>query len=198
MVSGFFPPANGSPPGRGLTSFLPAAVHVVDVPRAARDPRGPYSSKTPPVPAGGTIGDVSAQLGELTGLMRELVVTMREQSNVAKEQLVLARKAEQRFEEQRNAQRDDFQRWLGEHGLAKERTKPAEETARAVLGQAIAELVDYVEDNSENLADGTEFIRSEMSDKFGGMLHHLWVIYGTLKHLSAADQPNTGPKPPAA
>ena len=47
----------------------------------------------------------------------------------------IARKAEQRFEEQRQAQRDDFQRWLQEHGLVKIRTKPAEETARAVLGQ---------------------------------------------------------------
>ena len=65
-----------------------------------------------------------------------------------------------------------------------------------MLGRAISELVDYVEDNSENLTDGTDFIRAEMSDKFGGMLHHLWVIYGTLKHLSAADQPNTGPKAP--
>ena len=45
--------------------------------------------------------------------------------------------------------------------------------------------------------EGTEFVRAEMSDKFGGLLHHLWVIYGTLKHLSAADQPSTGPKPPA-
>jgi hypothetical protein len=150
----------------------------------------------PPVPAGGTIGDVSAQLGELTGLMRDLVATMREQSNVAKEQLVLARKAEQRFEEQRQAQRDDFQRWLNEHGLVKSRTKPAEETARAVLGRAISELVDYVEENRENLAEGTEFVRAEMSDKFGGLLHHLSVIYGTLKHLSAADQTAPGTKPP--
>jgi type VI protein secretion system component VasK len=152
----------------------------------------------PPGPAALTAADMPHQLAELNALMRQLVGAITEQTNLAKEQLVLARKAEQRFEEQRNAQRDDFQRWLAEHGLAKERTKPAEETARAVLGQAIAELVDYVEDNGENLADGTDFIRSEMSDKFGGLLHHLWVIYGTLKHLSAADQPNAGPKPPAA
>ena len=149
----------------------------------------------PPVPP--SPADVPAQLAELTGLMRALVVTMREQNAVAKESLVLARKAEQRFEEQRQAQRDDFQRWLQEHGLVKRRTKPAEETARAVLGRAISELVDYVEENGENLTEGTDFIRAEMSDKFGGLLHHLWVIYGTLKHLSAADQPNTGPKPPA-
>jgi hypothetical protein len=150
----------------------------------------------PPAPVGAA--DLSLQLGELTGLMRELVGAVKEQNGLAKEQLLLARKAEQRFEEQRQAQRDDFQRWLQEHGLVKSRTKPAEETARAVLGQAIAELVDYVEEHNENLADGTDFVRAEMSDKFGGLLHHLWVIYGTLKHLSAAEQPNTGPKAPGA
>ncbi len=151
----------------------------------------------PPPPAPPTQADVPVQLSELIGLTRELVMMGREQVAIAKEQLMLARKNEQRFEEQRQAQRDDFQRWLQEHGLIKRRTKPAEETARAVLGQAIAELVDYVEEHNENLAEGTDFVRAEMSDKFGGLLHHLWVIYGTLKHLSAADQPNAGPQPPA-
>lgn len=151
----------------------------------------------PPAPLGPLgVADLSFQLGELIGLTRELLGAAREQAAVAKEQLLLARKAEQRFEEQRQAQRDDFQRWLQEHGLPKNRTKPAEEAARAVLGQAIAELVDYVEEHSENLAEGTDFVRAEMSDKFGGLLHHLWVIYGTLKHLSAADQPSAGPKAP--
>ena len=151
----------------------------------------------PPSPPALTAADMPNQLSELTGLMRQLVGAITEQSNLAKEQLVLARKAEQRFEEQRQAQRDDFQRWLTEHGLVKRRTKPAEETARAVLGRAISELVDYVEEHNENLTEGTDFVRAEMSDKFGGLLHHLWVIYGTLKHLSAADQPSAGPKPPA-
>lgn len=150
----------------------------------------------PPAPIGPA--DLSLQLSELIALTRELGGAAKELSAVAREQLLLARKAEQRFEEQRQAQRDDFHRWLQEHGLAKGRTKPAEETARAVLGQAIAELVDYVEEHNENLAEGTDFVRAEMSDKFGGLLHHLWVIYGTLKHLSAAEQPNTGPKAPGA
>jgi hypothetical protein len=151
----------------------------------------------PPPPAPPGPADVPLQLAELVGLTRELVSAIHEQTNIAKETLGLARKAEARFEEQRQAQRDDFQRWLTEHGLVKRRTKPAEETARAVLGKAIAELVDYVEEHNDNLEEGTEFIRAEMSDKFGGLLHHLWVIYGTLKHLSAADQPSAGPKPPA-
>jgi hypothetical protein len=152
----------------------------------------------PPAPPPPGPADVPALLGELVGLTRAMLAVSQEQHAMTKDLLVLAKKGESRFEEQRNAQRDDFQRWLQEHGLVKRRTKPAEETARAVLGQAIAELVDYVEEHNENLADGTDFIRAEMSDKFGGLLHHLWVIYGTLKHLSAADQPNTGPKPPAA
>ena len=148
-------------------------------------------------PAGADGGGHAGPTGQDHGPHAQLVGAITEQTNLAKEQLVLARgQAEIRRAAER--QRDDFQRWLTEHGLVKGRTKPAEETARAVLGQAIAELVDYVEDNSDNLADGTDFIRSEMSDKFGGLLHHLWVIYGTLKHLSAADQTNTGPKPPAA
>lgn len=153
----------------------------------------------PPLPPA-QIGpaDLSLQLSELIALTRELVGAATEQAAVAREQLLLARKAEQRFEEQRQAQRDDFHRWLQEHGLVKSRTKPAEETARAVLGQAIAELVDYVEEHNDNLTEGTDFVRAEMSDKFGGLLHHLWVIYGTLKHLSAAEQPNTGPKAPGA
>ena len=152
---------------------------------------------TPPSPAVPQPSDVPVLLAELVGLTRELVTVVREQTAIGKEVLALARKGEQRFEEQRNAQRDDFQRWLQEHGLVKRRTKPAEETARAVLGRAISELVDYVEEHNENLTEGTDFVRAEMSDKFGGLLHHLWVIYGTLKHLSAADQPQTGPKPPA-
>ncbi len=151
-------------------------------------PPAPAITEGPPNPA--------FLLAELVGLTRELVVAVKEQTLLAKEQLVLARKGEQRFEEQRQAQRDDFQRWLHEHGLVKNRTKPAEETARAVLGQAIAELVDYVEEHNENLAEGTDFVRAEMSDRFGGLLHHLWVIYGTLKHLSAAEQPAAGPKAP--
>lgn len=152
-------------------------------------------SALPPAPRPST-ADMPGQLSELIGLTRELVELQREQVAMGKEILGYARKGEQRFEEQRQAQKDDFTRWLNEHGLVKSRTKPAEETARAVLGRSIAELVDYIEEQGENLEDGTDFVRSEMSDKFGGLLHHLWVIYGTLKHLSAADQPNTGPKAP--
>jgi hypothetical protein len=152
----------------------------------------------PPAPPKPTAADMPGQLAELIGLTRELVEMQREQVAIGREILTLARKGEQRFEEQRQAQRDDFTRWLQEHGLVKSRTKPAEETARAVLGRSIAELVDYIEEQNENLEEGTEFVRAEMSDKFGGLLHHLWVIYGTLKHLSAAEQPQSGPKPPGA
>lgn len=159
-------------------------------------PAPPPSTPAPGAGISEGAPDPALLLAELVGLTRELVGAVKEQAALAREQLALARKGEQRFEEQRQAQRDDFQRWLQEHGLIKSRTKPAEETARAVLGQAIAELVDYVEEHNENLAEGTDFVRSEMSDRFGGLLHHLWVIYGTLKHLSAADQPGAGPKAP--
>src|SRR5688500_6339165 len=120
----------------------------------------------PPPPAPPSPADVPQQLAELTGLMRELVTAMREQNAAAKETLVLARKAEQRFEEQRQAQRDDFQRWLQEHGLVKRRTKPAEETARAVLGRAIASVVDYCEQRVRTLTQWTDYGRVESMNEF--------------------------------
>lgn len=123
---------------------------------------------------------------DLTAATRSLIDLARQQAEMSRQQLDLARRAEQRIEEQRQAQRDEFQRWLGEYKLLGGRSAKAEKTIRAVLGTALAELVEYIEDNDENLTD-SDYIRRELSEKYGAMLAHLWSIHGVLKHLSAAE-----------
>jgi hypothetical protein len=127
---------------------------------------------------------VSQQLDELIGLCRELV-------GVSREQLELARRAEDRFQKQQQAQREEFERWLNEYSQLPGRCRKAEETVRNVLGQAMSELVDYVEEHHEDLMD-SEFVRSELVDRYGSLLNHVSAMYAVLKRLSIADQQNPG------
>jgi hypothetical protein len=113
---------------------------------------------------------------------------------MTRQHLELARRAEQRVEEQRQAQRDDFQRWLGEHHLLGGRSARAEKTVRTVLGSALTEMIDYIEENDESMPE-SEFVRRELADRFGSQLAHLWSIHGVLKHLSAAEAAAAAAKP---
>lgn len=147
-----------------------------------------------PSDAPGLLRELVGATHDMTAATRMLIDLARQQAEMSRQQLELARRAEQRIEEQRQAQRDEFQRWLGEYKLLGGRSGKAEKTIRAVLGTALAELVDYIEENDENLVD-SDFIRRELSEKYGAMLAHLWSIHGVLKHLSAAEaaasKPNT-------
>lgn len=148
-------------------------------------------------------GDARRLLRDLLAVNRETLAVLRatfdltrqqaelakHQAELAKQQLELARRAEQRVEEQRNSQREEFNRWLGEHGLLGGRSARAEKTIRTVLGQAMAEMVDYIDENDESLPE-SEFARRELADRYGSLLAHLWSIHGVLKHLSAAESAN--------
>lgn len=136
--------------------------------------------------------DLAAATRALVELGRHQAEVARQQAEMVRQQLELAKRAEQRVEEQRQAQRDEFQRWLGEYGLLGGRSGRAEKTIRVVLGRAMAELVDYIEENDESLPE-SEFVRREMADRYGSLLAHLWSIHGILKHLSAAEQAGAGP-----
>ena len=61
---------------------------------------------------------------------------------------------------------------------------------RTVLGNAIRDLIDYVDDNHENLVD-SEFVRTEMIDRFGSVLNHVSSMYSVAKRLSAVAKANT-------
>lgn len=156
------------------------------------------------VPVPPRVDDPTTLLQELLGATRELTAAMRSQLELSRQQaemtrqhLELARRAEQRVEEQRQAQRDDFQRWLGEHQLLGGRSSRAEKTVRSVLGCALTEMVDYIEENDETMSD-SDYVRRELADRFGSQLAHLWSIHGVLKHLSAAETAaNAAAKPSA-
>lgn len=144
---------------------------------------------TPSVPSGIAYKtSVGADIkDEMLFQMRELVCLAREQVQIAREQLELMRRAEDRFQKQQEAQREEFQRWFGENpGLAGYCTA-AHDHLRTLLGKAIAELVQYVDDNGENLLD-SDFARTEMIDKYGSLLNHVSAMYGMLKRLAAAEQ----------
>jgi hypothetical protein len=181
----------------GVVAVGGAAAPVV----AAAAAPAPHEAPTAPG------GDARRLLRDLLAVNRETLAAMRavldatrqqaeiakQQWELARQQLELARRAEQRVEEQRNSQREEFNRWLGEHGLLGGRSARAEKTIRTVLGQAMAEMVDYIDENDESLPE-SEFARRELADRYGSLLAHLWSIHGVLKHLSAAESANaSGP-----
>jgi hypothetical protein len=147
----------------------------------------------PDAPAGPE--DIARSLRELAGLTRELLGVTREQAAASRELLELSKRAEQRFLEQQQAQREEFGRFIREHDTLRGRCGPAEQTIGTVLGRALNELVDYVEEHGEDLHE-SEFLRSEMSDRYGAMLHHVWVIHGILRRLSSAEQGAQQQQPP--
>src|SRR4051812_42315990 len=91
----------------------------------------------PPRPMPSGAAEPTRLLGELVALTRELV-------GVSREQLELTRRAEQRFQEQQKAQRDEWQRWTQDYQHLRGRSKPAEEAVRGALAKAITDLVTYI------------------------------------------------------
>lgn len=136
---------------------------------------------SPGVAVTGSSGDsVPQQLTELILLCREMV-------GISREHLEISRRAEERFQKQQQAQREEFERWLSEWSQLPGRCRKAEEVVRGVLGQAMSEMVDYVEAHEDDLVD-SEFSRSELVDRYGSLLNHVSAMYAVLKRLSIADQ----------
>ena len=148
---------------------------------------------TAPTPAEGA--------SEVASLLRELVGTTRELLETARQQLEFSKRWEQRTLEQQQSQRDEFQRLLREHPELRGRGKSVEENVNAVVGKALTDLFDYVEHHGSDLTD-SDYIRSELVEKYGGLLYHLYGIHGIVKRVSAFEnqqqqqQQQAPPKPP--
>lgn len=119
--------------------------------------------------------------------IRELVNLTRELLNVSREQLELVRRAEDRFQKQQDAQREEFARWLAEHPEVEGRCEDVHEQLRRLFGRSLAELIRFVDENEDGLIE-SDFVRSEMVDRFGALLNHVSAMYGIVKRLAAAEQ----------
>lgn len=140
-------------------------------------------------PAATPAGDVQV---EIALNLRELVQINREMLQISREQLQFSRRAEERHQQQIRAQREEFQRWIEDHPQLEGRCKQARETLRTLLGQSMSELVDFVDENNENLLE-SDFSRTDLVDRYGSLLHHVSSMYGILKRLAAADSPDADP-----
>ena len=57
----------------------------------------------------------------------------------------------------------------------------------AVVGKALGDLFEYAEEHGSDLAE-SDYIRSDLVDKYGGMLYHLYGIHGIVKRMSVYEQ----------
>jgi hypothetical protein len=124
---------------------------------------------------------------ELTHALRDMTSLLREHLQISREQLELLRRAEDRFQRQQDAQREEFQRWFAENPGLAGYCGGAHDQLRTLLGRAIAELVQFVDDHGDNLVE-SDFVRMEMVDKYGSLLNHASAMYSMLKRLAAAEQ----------
>jgi hypothetical protein len=62
-----------------------------------------------------------------------------------------------------------------------------EESLAAVVGKTMGDLYDYAEQHGSDLSD-SDYVRSELVDRYGGMLYHLHGIHGIVKRLSMFEQ----------
>lgn len=129
----------------------------------------------------GPIEVVSRQMGELLSLTREMVELQREQVRHLRRQ-------EERVQAQIQSQKQEFEQWLRENDDLAGRCIPARETIRELLGQSIRNMVEYIDENQDNLLE-SDYSRSDLVDRFGSLMHHVSSMYGVLKRLAAADQP---------
>jgi hypothetical protein len=122
----------------------------------------------------------------LTHLLAAVVEQNRELIALARRQLEISQRMEERFDKQIQGQREEFLRWIDEVPGLSARGKKAAEAVRILLGALIEELVAYVEENKDSLGD-SDFVRAEMVDRYGQMLNHVSAMYGMLKRLATAD-----------
>jgi hypothetical protein len=133
-------------------------------------------------------GSVSGPIGtEVADLLRTLIEQNRELIQLGRQQVELGRRMDDRYEKQMQAQREEFVRWLEDIPGLTARGKEATEAVRILLGRVIDEMVDYVKEHDEQL-EGSDFVRSELVDRYGQLLNHVSAMYGLLKRLSTADE----------
>jgi hypothetical protein len=140
----------------------------------------PLAPKAPTAAVNAPSDDLAKELRELNGLVRELLHTSREQ-------LELIRRAEDRFQKQNDAQRDEFVRWLGEDPDLARQCHAAHDGLRVLFGRTLADLTAYIESHQDELVD-SEFVRSDMVDRYGALLNHVSGLYGLIKRLASAEQ----------
>ncbi len=134
-----------------------------------------------PPPAGPAIDPQVAEL------LKALAEQNRELILLSRRQLEVSQRMEERYVQQMQAQREEFVRWAHEIPGLSSRGKKATEAIRDLLGRLIDDLVNYVEENKENL-DDSEYVRNDMVDRYGQLLNHISAIYGMLKRVSTADE----------
>lgn len=140
----------------------------------------PDSTAAPPSTNG-----IDPQIVGILGLIAE---QNRELITLSRRQLEVSQRMEERYVQQLHAQRDEFVKWVQEIPGLSARGKRASEAIRDLLGKLIDDLVDYVEENKENL-DESDFSRNDMVDRYGQLLNHVSAIYGMLKRVATADEP---------
>lgn len=157
----------------------------------ARNPADYFSSihvtAGPSVPPSPQASSGPTQDPRVLEILETLAEQNRELILLARRQLELGQRMEERYEKQMIAQRDEFARWLDDEPGLLPRSKQATEAIRNLLGRLIADLVEYVGENDESLHE-SEFVRAEMVDKYGQLLNHISTMYGMLKRLSTADE----------
>lgn len=157
------------------------------------------SASEPPIDFGCSVGIVgggsppmstatpatTADLLLVAGQMNQLLKTFQELLLIAREQLDIARRSEARHLRMIQNQREELQQWLGPDQLGG-RCGRLHLVMRDTLGKTLGELAEYVEEHEEDLAD-SEFVRSELVDRYGAQLNHLSALYGLMKRLSLAE-----------
>src|SRR4051812_3182468 len=146
--------------------------------------------------AGGQLAPQSgaASMAEVAALLRELIEMNRAIAGMTQEllqnsrqQLELSKRWEQRTVEQIQNNREELLRLGKQHPELRGRSQDVEKQMAAVIGKSMGELYDYVEHHGEDIAD-SDFVRSELVEKYGGMLYHLHGIHGIVKRFSSFER----------
>jgi len=157
--------------------------------------------------SGAGMTEVAALLRELIELNRAVAGMTQELLQNSRHQLELSKRWEQRTVEQIQNNREELLRLGRQHPELRGRSQDVEKLMAAVIGKSMGELYDYVEHHGEDIAD-SDFVRSELVEKYGGMLYHLHGIHGIVKRFSSferqmqleqqqqAQQQQQQPKPP--
>lgn len=144
------------------------------------------------------MAEVSALLREMIGATRQLLAATQQLLENSRQQLELSKRWEQRTVEQQQVQRDDFTRLMKDHPALRGRSKEVEAAISEVLGKSLSDLFEYVDHHGSDMSD-SDYVRSELVDKYGGMLYHLHGIHGIVKRLSMLEQQQqNAQKPPGA
>ncbi len=134
------------------------------------------------------VNELGRKLDEMAALLREMV-------RVSHLQLELMQRNEERFNRQQQTQKEDFENWLDDHPDLRSDLPLATEVVRHALGSSIEAMVNHIKENELELTN-SDFSRSELVDKFGGLLNHTSAMYGLLRRFMSVDQERTKERDP--